>query len=220
MYTIVISQKAYSSWSLRGWLLLEAFGFDYTEQFVPLYDPAFDEMKKLKAPARTVPILEWTEAQEIKRVWESVAIAETLAEHNPAAGVLPSDPGHRSIARILVAEMHAGFSALRGACPMNLHRTNQPLEDTPAAVRADVARAGDLWSWALTTTGGPWLAGPEFSAADVFHAPLASRLVSYGLLTPETEAYATQVMAHPAVRKWTAAALADPQRIALYDNVT
>ncbi|MBY8977598.1 glutathione S-transferase N-terminal domain-containing protein [Rhodobacteraceae bacterium NNCM2] len=219
MYTLIIAQKAYSSWSLRGWLMLEPFGIPFEEKLVRLYQPEFDEMTADKAPARTVPILEWQQDGRTMRVWESIAIAETLAERHPEADLWPRDPANRTVARIVAAEMHAGFGTLRTLCPMNLHRVNTPRPDPTEALMSDVARAGEIWNWALAQTGGPWLGGPEFSIADAFMAPLASRLVSYGLLDDRTRDYAERLMSHPSVLRWTEDAHADPERIEFYESI-
>lgn len=216
MYTITIGDKAYSSWSLRGWLLLAGFGIRFEEEAVRMYDPAFDAMKARHAPARTVPILTWREDGAVQRVWDTAAIAETLAERHPAAGIWPRDAVLRRIARILVAEMHSGFGILRAACPMNLHRIDRPRATPPDGLDADVAAVETLWDWALASSGGPWLAGPEFSAADVFFAPVTFRFTSYRLGTGRSAAYVARLQSHPAVARWKAEALADPRRIDYY----
>ena len=220
MYRLSTGDKAYSSWSLRGWLLLAAFDLRFEDQPVKMYHPEFDALKVAKAPARAVPTLEWDQGGKTHRVWDTLAIAETLAERHRHAGIWPEDPGHRAIARTLAAEMHSSFSALRGACPMNIHRAPAPLKDPPEGVADDVARLGELWSWALAETGGPWLGGPTFSAADAFFAPVALRLHEYVLSAPGTGDYPERLRAHPAVARWIAAAKADPRRIARYEEAT
>jgi glutathione S-transferase len=219
MYTVTIGDKAYSSWSMRGWLLLAAFRIRFEEETVPMYTAAFEAMQRERAPARTVPMIEWREEGRVRRVWDSLAIAETLAERHPAAGIWPRDRRLREIARCLAAEMHSGFEVLRRACPMNLHRDGRPLPEPPDGLEADLDRLAALWTWALAETGGPWLAGPEFSAADAFHAPVATRLRSYALVRPETAGYAERVLGHEAVRRWTGSARADPRRIARYEEM-
>lgn len=213
MYRIVIGDKAYSSWSLRGWLLLAAFGLEFREVPVRLDDPAFERMKQQRTPARTVPILEWDEDGRTRRIWDTVAIAETLADRHPEAGIWPADPWHRAVARALAAEMHAGFATLRDTCPMDLHRTGQPPRSRPPALDADLARLAELWRWALDETGGPWLGGPAFSAADAFFAPVAFRLTGYDLMAPPLEGYARRLLDHPAIQHWRTAAEADPRRL-------
>ena len=217
MYRITIGDKAYSSWSLRGWLLLAAFDLPFEERLVRMYDPEFDAMQAANAPARTVPQIEWDEDGRTRRVWDTLAIAETLAERHPQAGIWPADPHHRAIARTLAAEMHSGFGALRDACPMNIHRAPAPLKAPPEGVAADVARLGEIWRWALTETGGPWLGGPQFSAADAFFAPVALRLQGYALSAPGTDDYARKLLEHPAVTDWIKLAKSDTRRLAHYD---
>jgi glutathione S-transferase len=182
-----------------------------------MYDPAFDAMQTANAPARTVPQIEWDEDGRTRRVWDTLAIAETLAERHPDAGIWPADPHHRAIARCLAAEMHSSFPALRGACPMNIHRAPAPLKAPPEGVAADVTRLGQLWSWALAETGGPWLGGPRFSAADAFFAPVALRLHEYALKVPGTGDYAERSLEYPAVIRWISKAKSDPRRLAHYD---
>lgn len=218
MYRITIGDTAYSSWSLRGWLLLAAFDLPFEQNLVRMYDSAFDAMKAANAPARTVPQIEWEEDGVTRRIWDTLAIAETLAERHPEAGIWPDDPHHRAVARCLAAEMHSGFSALRGACPMNLHRDPTPLNDPPEGVAADVARLGKLWSWALAQTGGPWLGGPRFSAVDAFYAPVAFRLQEYALSAAGTEDFAAQLLAHPPIARWSVMAAVDPRRLTIYDE--
>lgn len=217
MYRIYTGDKAYSSWSMRGWLMLAAFGLPFEDRPVPMYDPAFDAYQKAKAPVRTVPMLEWDEAGATRRVWDTLAIAETLNERHPEAQIWPADPHHRAIARSLAAEMHSGFAALRAACPMNIHRAPAPHPALPESAGADAARARRLWAWALTATGGPWLGGPAFSAVDAFYAPLALRFEEYALPTEGVSHYLDQLLVHPAVARWVAGAKADPRRLARYD---
>lgn len=217
MYRIHTGDKAYSSWSLRGWLLLAAFDLPFEDVPVRMYDPAFDALKAEKAPARTVPVLEWDEGGTTRRVWDTLAIAETLHERHPEAGIWPADAAHRAVARSLAAEMHSSFATLRSACPMNLHRPPAPLKAPPDGLADDVQRIGQLWAWALDRTGGPWLGGVHFSAVDVFYVPVAFRLREYALAAGATSTTTDRLLDHPAVARWTAMALSDPRRIPLYD---
>ena len=219
MYRILTGDKAYSSWSLRGWLLLAAFDLPFEDMPVRMYDPAFDAMRLAKAPARTLPIVEWDEDGRTRRVWDTFAIAETLHDRHAEAGIWPRDPVHRQVARCLAAEMHSSFSVLRSACPMNLHRAPAPLSAPPEGLTDEVARIGAIWSWGLDETGGPWLGGPAFSAADAFFAPVAFRFREYALAAPGTDAFAARLLDHPTVRHWIAQAEADPRRISRY-NIT
>ncbi|MEM7527531.1 MAG: glutathione S-transferase C-terminal domain-containing protein [Pseudomonadota bacterium] len=219
MYTITIGDKAYSSWSLRGWLLLAGFGLDFEEELVPMYTDAFDTMQAERFPMTSVPQLSWAEDGKTMRVWDSMAIAETLAERRPEAGIWPSDPGLRALARMLSAQMHSGFGALRGAAPMNLHREGRALREAPEDLAVDVDRVERLWAWAIATSGGPWLAGSSFSAADAFFAPVVFRLTGYALASERSLPYCELVAAHPAVARWRAEARANPRRIAHYDEI-
>lgn len=217
MYRIYTGDKAYSSWSLRGWLLLAAFDLPFEDRPVPMYDPAFDAFRKAKSPVRSVPLLEWDEPGATRRVWDTLAIAETLAERHAGAGHWPADPWHRAIARSLAAEIHSGLAALRSNCPMNIHRTPAPLRDLTEATAVDAARVRQLWAWALTATGGPWLCGDRFSVADAFYAPVALRFHEYALPADGVSHYLEQLLAHPAVQRWVAEAKADPRRLSRYD---
>ncbi|MEM7498799.1 MAG: glutathione S-transferase C-terminal domain-containing protein [Pseudomonadota bacterium] len=219
MYTITIGDKAYSSWSLRGWLMLAAFGLEFEEDLVPMYSDAFDAMQAERAPMTSVPQLSWQEDGDTVRVWDSMAIAETLAERHPEAGHWPKDPAHRRLARVLSAQMHSGFGGLRGAAPMNLHRVGRPLRNAPESLAPDVAKLEALWTWALETSGGPWLAGSAFTAADAFFAPVVFRLTGYALVTDRSRPYCERLAEHPAVVRWCTDALGDPRRIEVYESI-
>lgn len=216
-YTLHIGDKAYSSWSLRGWLLLRAFGLPVTDRLHQMDAPAFDAFKAEVAPARTVPTLEWQESGRTVRVWDSLAIAETLAERHPEAGHWPGDTAARAVARSISAEMHSGFAALRREAPMNTRRTPKAKALSPEA-SADLARIEALWAHARSlAASGPFLFG-AFSAADAVYAPIAWRITGYALpVGAESAAYVGALLGHPAMREWTAAAAADPRRIAKYE---
>lgn len=214
-YTLYLGDAAYSSWSLRGWLLLDAFGLSFRAQWVPMYSDAFTAMQARNAPARTVPALEIGDGEAL--VWESLAIAETLAERHPAAGHWPRDTAARAAARSLAGEMHAGFRALRDRPSMNLRRRYEGFEPT-AAESADAARVQMLWKWALDRFGGPYLGGTAFGAVDAMFAPVATRFVTYGFAMDDAAArYVRTVYAHPSFRRWHAMADADPRLLDRYD---
>lgn len=201
-YTLVIADRGYSSWSLRGWLLFDAFSLPVSVGTTRLYEPAFAQTLARFYPARTVPCLRVPEGVVIA---ESLAIAEELASRHPAAGLWPSDPKARAIARALVSEMHAGFVALRTHCPMNL-RVSYETCDPPAPVLADLARLQEIWAWARRETGatGPWLCG-DYCAADAFFAPVAGRIAGYNLpIGAEAQAYVHAHLSHPSFRRWRA----------------
>lgn len=211
-YVLTIGDRAYSSWSLRGWLLMKLSGAAFETRLIPMYDPAFQAMQAEIAPGRTVPNIRFGDAL----VWDSLAMAETLAEQH--AGVWPADSAARGAARSLAAEMHASFRALRDRPSMNLRRRYADFAPTEAE-QADANRVCELWRWARAThgAGGPYLFG-AWSAADAFFAPVATRFVTYGFdLDPASNAYVDAVYAHPHFREWLADALADPRVLNRYD---
>lgn len=215
-YHLYIMDRAYSSWSLRGHLLLDAFSLPFKVTHAEWPSPEFDALKAEIAPGRTVPALKFGD----DLVWDSLAMAETLAELHPELPYWPKGSAARAGARSLAAEMHSGFSALRSDCPMNLRRRFvgfQPSE----AVLADVARVEELWGWARSRFGdgggGPFLFG-EYGAVDAFFTPLASRLDTYGL--PQSDmaaAYVDAVHRVPAFRRWRAMAHAAPRENPAYE---
>jgi glutathione S-transferase len=206
-YDLAIGDRAYSSWSLRGWLLFNAFGIPVKTQKARLYT---DELPQLLAhfqPARTVPVMRTPDGVVVP---DSIAMAEELAARHPKAGLLPQDPKARAVARVLMAEMHAGFTALRDHCPMNL-RVSYTDCAAPEAVMADLARLQTLWAWARSETGSntPWLCG-DYCAADAFFAPVAGRIAGYNLpVGPEAAAYVAAHLAHQPFRQWRAMGHAD-----------
>lgn len=213
-YTLYIGDYAYSSWSLRGWLLFRRFGIDAKMEMVPFHDtPVAEQMAALR-PARTVPTLVTDQGDVL---WDSLAIAEELATRHTDAGIWPADPSLRSLARGLAAEMHSGFMTLRSDCPMHLRVAYQ---DVPVsqALQADLDRLDDLWTFALDRSGGPWLCG-DYSAADAFFAPVAARIAGYGLsLGARSRAYVDTHLNDPAFRRWRALGLATGETLPWYDR--
>lgn len=210
-YTLAIGDRAYSSWSLRGWLAFAAFGIEVETVLLPMDDPAFAAGLAAFAPARTVPALK---IDQVGVIWDTLAIAETLAERHPEVAFWPRDPADRALARSLVAEMHASFAPLRKACSMDLRAAYDGYAPD-AAVRADLDRIEALWAAARARGAGqgPWLFG-GYSLADVAYAPVAMRIAGYGLAVgPDAAAYVAAHIAHPALQAWRAAALADPRRL-------
>ena len=216
-YRLFIMDRAYSSWSLRGYLLMAPFGIEHQTVHAEWPGPEWDALLSRIAPARTVPAMEIEEGGETIFVWDSIAMAETLAERHPEAALWPADPAARAAARSLVAEMHGGFGALRKDCPMNIRKEYIGFEPSDA-VLADVARARELWAWARGRFGGsgPFLFGERFTAADAFYLPLATRLTSYGLPRgAEDDAYIDALHRLPAFRRWRAMAYANPRENAV-----
>ena len=204
-YDLFIGDRTFSSWSLRGWLMLEKFGLPYRTHLVGLYSGTMAQDLLPLAPARLVPALRTPEGVIIG---ETLAMAETLAERHPDAGLWPADATARSRARWLCAAMASGFGALRSACPMQLQHVNTGF--TPSEeVRADLSRIEELWAFARQAAeiDGAWLFG-RYSLADVFYAPVCARIVGYDLpVSYEARAYCDATLADPAFRAWRAEGL-------------
>lgn len=205
-YDLVIGDRGYSSWSLRGWLLFDAFGIPVKTHLARLYTDELPEMLKDYFPGKTAPTMRTPDGVVVP---ETIAIAEELASRHPEAGLWPADPKARAVARVLAAEMHAGFVALRSHCPMNL-RVSYTTCEPPAEVLADLARLETIWTWAWDQTGAEvWLAG-AYSAADAFFAPVASRIATYNLpVSARAMEYVQAHLAHPSFRRWRAMGLVD-----------
>jgi glutathione S-transferase len=206
-YDLVIGDRAYSSWSLRGWLLFDAFGIPVRTHSARLYTDELPALLRDYFPAKTAPTMRTPDGSVVP---ETIAIAEELATRHPEAGHWPSDPRARSTARVLAAEMHAGFTALRSHCPMNL-RVSYTDCAPPQAVLDDLKRLETLWAWARATTQSttPWLCG-AYSAADAFFAPVASRIAGYNLpVGPDAQLYVNAHLAHPSFRRWRAKGMVD-----------
>ena len=205
---LIIGNKNYSSWSLRPWIAMTMAGIAFEEELIPLYEPGSPERVRQYSPAGKVPVL----VDGDLRIWESLAILEYLAETFPRAGLWPDDAAARAQARVVASEMHAGFLPLRRACPMNLWLPprERPLSEE---ARADVRRIEALWADCRARFGGadgPFLFG-RFGAADAMYAPVAARLLHYGVAVSDgTRAYMDAVMATPAWRAWRSAALTEP----------
>ena len=206
-YTLVIGDRAYSSWSLRGWLLFDAFGIAVKTKSARLYTDELATVLQDYFPGKTAPTMRTPDGVVVP---ETIAIAEELASRHPEAGLWPTDPAARAVARVLAAEMHAGFGALRNHCPMNL-RVSYTDCARPDAVLADLARLETIWTWARNITGatGDWLCG-DYSAADAFFAPVAARIAGYNLhVGPDAAAYVAAHLAHPSFRRWRAMGMVD-----------
>jgi glutathione S-transferase len=213
---IALGNKLYSSWSLRPWFLMTALGIEFDETVIAMHRPETkSEMLKF-SPIGKVPVIN----DDGIKVWESLAIIEYLAERFPDKAVWPRDRAARAHARAISNEMHAGFQALRNACPMNLGKrfAKQDLGD---AVMADVARIEAVWAEARVhfgTADEPFLYG-AFSAADAMYAPVVTRLDTYQIpVKAETRAYMDAVLGHSAYKAWLKAALAEPWHVAHYEE--
>ena len=205
---LVIGNKNYSSWSFRPWIAMKALGIPFEEILIPfgspLGNPDFKARLAAYTPAGLVPAL----IDDDVHVWETLAIMEYLAEKFPDKQVWPADAKARAQARAISSEMHAGFSALRGECPMNIRR---PVRErtVSAAAQANVKRIEEIWSGCRAKYGGPFLFG-RFCAADAMYAPVVARLNTYGLkVGREALGYMETVMALPAWAEWRKGALAE-----------
>jgi glutathione S-transferase len=205
-YDLVIGDRAYSSWSLRGWLLFDAFGLPVKLHTARLYTDELPTLLKQFHPGKTAPTMRTPDGVVVP---ETIAIAEELASRHPEAGIWPADPKARAVARVLAAEMHAGFTALRNHCPMNLRVSYEDCAP-PQAVLDDLARLEVIWDWARDQTGSTvWLAG-DYSAADAFFAPVATRIATYNLpMSDRAMDYVRAHLAHPSFRRWRAMGLVD-----------
>ena len=205
VYDLVIGDRGYSSWSLRGWLLFDAFNIPCRVHTARLYTDELPELLKAYHPARTAPTIRTPDGVVMP---ESLAIAEELADRHPDAGIWPKGRA-RAVARVLAAEMHAGFTALRSHCPMNL-RVSYTDCAAPQGVLDDLRRLETVWAWAWKETDSrEWLCGP-YSAADVFFASVATRIATYNLpVSDRAQAYVQAHLAHPSFRKWRAMGLVD-----------
>ena len=213
---LYITWKNYSSWSLRAWLLMRALEIPFEEILVPMTDEARLPAMAGISPTRKVPCLidrGMSGGMSAVTIWETLAIAEYLDELFPERGVWPEDMASRATARAMVAEMHAGFAALRSECPMNLRRPSAPMAASDSC-RADVARIGAIFADCLEASGGPFLMG-AFSAMDAFYAPVLTRIQTYMLLDSEAvKSFATALDTLPAWQEWRSAALAETVIIA------
>ena len=211
MYTLYVANKNYSSWSLRPWVLMREVGIPFDEQVRPFNDGptlAFGDV----SPSGRFPCL--VDGSTV--VWDSLAIAEYLAESHPQ--VWPSDRVARAFARSAAAEMHSGFANLRNICGMNVG-IRVELASVPDGLAADIARLDALWTQGLNRFGGPFLAGDRFTAADAFLTAVAFRVQTYDLkLSAPAADYAKRLLALPSMQDWYAAALKETWRKAAYES--
>lgn len=217
-FTLVIGNRNYSSWSLRGWLMARAAGIEFEEIVVPLDLPDSQPTIRKHSPSGRVPVL----LHRGLAVWESLSIAEYLNDLKPEAGLWPASVSARAHARSISAEMHAGFAELREKMPMNI-RASMPGKGMTGAVRAEIERIASMWRDCRKRFAG---AAPRddgflfgaFSAADAMYAPVVTRLRTYAVpMDTDTDAYCRAVLAHPAMKAWIDAARNEPWLIEKYE---
>jgi glutathione S-transferase len=205
-YTLITANRNYSSWSLRPWVLMKALGIAFEDRIEPFtQDSNYKAFRKF-SPTGQVPCL----IDSDTTIWDSLGITLYLADRHD--GVWPTDPAARAWAMCAATEMHGGFSALRNDCTMNVGVRATPNPMRPALIR-DVARIVEIWAEGLTKFGGPFLAGPKFTAVDAFFAPVAYRVRTYGLdVGAAGRAWVDMILATPAMQIWEAEALAESWR--------
>lgn len=200
-----IANKNYSSWSLRPWVLMKTLGIPFEETVHPFPMGGGPAGFEAFSPSGKVPVL----VEGDRSVWDTLAIAEYLAEQHPA--VWPSDPSARAWARSAAAEMHSGFGQLRNTCPMSCGVRVQLHQPLPTGLLNDLQRFQNLWTQGLQRFGGPFLAGQQFTAVDAFFCPVAFRVQTHGLpLSDVCAAYVQTLLALPAMRDWYASAMTEP----------
>jgi glutathione S-transferase len=207
--TLTISSKNYSSWSFRGWLLCKMAGLEIEEKAVGADDPAARAELLLLSPSFLTPKLD----HDGISVWDTLSIAEYLAELKPHAGLLPTDPKARAHCRSICGEMHSGFYNLRSALPMNLKARFTGFK-VWAGAKADMERVFEIWRDCLARYGGPYLFGKQPSMADAMYAPVCTRFQTYDVkLDAVCAAYCETILAWAPVVLWTEGALAEPEEM-------
>ena len=210
MLKLIIGNRAYSSWSMRGWLAVKQSGEEFEEYVVPMFDAEWEKRREgdefAPSPGK-VPIL-W-DGETV--VWDSLAIIEFLADRYGSALFWPEDEGARGMARSMAAEMHSGFSNLRRDLPMNVRKSFSPIELSDP-VREEIDRILQLWAQARARFGGigDFLFG-EWCAADMMYAPVVTRFLTYAVPIPSFAAvYVKAVLSHPHVAEWIDKAQDEP----------
>jgi len=216
---LFIGNKAYSSWSLRGWLAAKQSGLPFEEITIPLYDQDWEKRRagdEFAPSGGKVPIL-WDDQAVI---WDSLAIVEWLADRTDRARYWPEDPTARGMARSMASEMHSSYDNLRRECPMNL-RSRFPARELADGVKDEIARIMELWAQARARHGGggPYLFG-TFGAVDIMFAPVVTRFITYSVPVPRfAAAYMDAMLAHPWMQEWIEAAQEEPWVIEKYEPV-
>ncbi|WP_019142091.1 glutathione S-transferase family protein [Noviherbaspirillum massiliense] len=210
---LVIGNKNYSSWSMRPWVAMTAFGVPFEEIMVQLDRPDTGTRIAEYSHAGRVPVL----IDGDLTVWDSLAICEYLAERCPEKGFWPRNPAARALARSVCAEMHSSFTGLRSAMWMNI-RARFPGKGRTAQAQADIGRISEIWESCLARSGPNGYLFGDFSIADAFYAPVVMRFRTYEVaLAPALQAYVERIIAHPAVAQWMRDAENEPEHLKKYD---
>ena len=214
---LIIGNRAYSSWSMRGWLACRQSGLEFEELVVPMFDENWEKRREggeFAPSLGKVPIL-WDGDSVI---WDSLAIIECLADRVGSEKFWPADPAARGMARSMAAEMHSGFANLRRELPMNVRKSFPPIELSDE-VREEIDRILQLWAQARARFGGTgdFLFG-DWCAADIMYAPVVTRFITYGVPVPNFAAvYMKAVLSHPHVNEWIDKAQDEPWVIEQYE---
>ncbi len=207
--TLTISSKNYSSWSLRGWLMVKLSGLKFEEVLVAADSVDARAELLLLSPSILVPCLRHNKV----KVWDTLAIGEYLNEIAPNAKLLPSNPVHRAHCRAISGEMHSGFSALRSSLPMNLKAEVKGFKVWSKA-QLDIERVVEIWHECLIAYKGPYLFGKTPTIADAMYAPVCTRFKTYGVvMDPICQKYCDQILNMPFMKEWIAAAQTEPEEI-------
>jgi glutathione S-transferase len=205
-YTLITANRNYSSWSLRPWLLMTMLGIPFEDRLEPFASTSNYGAFRAFSPTGQVPVL----IHDGRSIWDSLGIALYLSDRHE--GIWPTEEAARAWAMCAVTEMHGGFSALRNDCTMNVgvRVKPKPMSD---ALQRDVARIAELWAQGLDSFGGPFLAGPQFTAVDAFFAPVAFRVRTYGLDVGHAGAeWVRNMLTLPAMLAWENDALRESWR--------
>ena len=211
--TLVISSRNYSSWSLRGWLLVRLSGLSCNVELLESSHAVARAELLLQTSSIRIPVLEHAGL----KIWDVLAMAEYLHEAFPQAGMMPADRAARARSRAISGEMHAGFASLRASLPVNLRarHTNFPIW---SGVRADIDRITEIWRECLQEWGGPYLFGERPGVADAMFAPVCTRFQTYGVaLDPASAAYNAMILASDPLRSWFADAAGERDEVAELD---
>lgn len=210
---LVIGNKNYSSWSMRPWVAMTAFGIPFQEIRIPLdQSDTATKIAQYSASGR-LPVLISGDIT----VWDSLAICEYLAEQFPDKNMWPQETRARAMARCICAEMHSGFSGLRSAMTMNIRASLPGVGRTPQA-QGDIGRICEMWENCLSDFGHHEFLFGDFSIADAYFAPVATRFKTYDVfLGAALQAYVERVLSHPAVAQWIAAAKSEKEIISKYE---